>query len=343
MRRLVVFLGIALIALGAGFWWYYLRPTPEKVLDRAFTNFVQAKSIGAVSGSAFWDTRDPSGRGFVLDRWISYSGSLDLNDMTRPRMSGIIGVSKQASGEDFQTADAVLTDSMFAFKGREVGASFQEWIDEIAASSTAGSWVSVDRDLMLSKYGFSKWISIGKGKDLRAVQEEVDARGWAMSLTESLKARDEGDRAVYDINFRFSEPSLESVFVSFLAAWKLGAPDGNELLLLKRAAAGASLGEWFATIDAKTNAFQRIQGRFQLLDSDMKEIGHVNVDVKFDGWNRSISVKAPEQSIDVSANLRGPERRSFTPSSEREVPAPEPAPEPDAATGTEDMTNESAS
>jgi hypothetical protein len=93
------------------------------------------------------------------------------------------------------------------------------------------------------------------------------------------------------------------------------------------------------TIDAKTNMIRRLQGRFNLVDETFRESGHVTVDFAFDGWGRPVSVTSPESSIDVSANIRGPERRTFTPAVER----PAPAPEPEMPQETPELPEESAS
>ncbi|GMU25736.1 hypothetical protein KJZ71_04470 [Patescibacteria group bacterium] len=316
MKRLIVFL-VFLLAVGGGMLWYFVfRVTPEKAIQDAFQNLSIAQTAQTVQASVFWDIR-ASGGGFVLDKWLSFAGSADLRDPARPRLRGVAGFSQNGRADGFQSFDAVLASDAVAFRLREVSTGTEEYVRTLAATSTNARWFSFDRDILLDKAGMKAFRSTGNGSDIRAALKASGISSVAVPIGSVAETAEQG-RRVLNMSLRIQPAAVETVLLSLVGAWNLRNPHPDEVAWVKRSAAGAAKGTWYASIDRDSRTFRSLQGSWPMLDDAGNEIGHITAEFAFSGWNASVNTDLPEERMDLTGRIVQLGLRSFTPAEIRQ-------------------------
>lgn len=317
MKRLIVFL-VFLLAVGGGLLWYFVfRLTPEKALQKALQNLSAAQTVQTMQASVYWDLRSPSGQGFVLDKWLSFAGSVDLKDLTRPKISGVAGYSRTGRGDDFQSLDIVVVPDRAAFRLREVSTGTEEYVRTMAATTTADRWFFFDRDTLLDKSGNATLRSIGNGSDIRAALKASDVP-FAAILSGAATESVENGRSVIRMPVRVRSSSLEGILLSLTGAWQLRNPNPSEVSWVKRSAAGASQGTWHVSIDRNARTFRTVQATWPLVDDNGRETGHVTVDLAFGGWEQPLSISVPADAVDLTGRIVQTGLRTFSPAEIRQ-------------------------
>lgn len=337
MRR-IVFLLVFIILIGAGVWYFFLRLTPEKALQAAFVNLSRVQTVQNVQGTLFWVLQEPGDGGVVLDKWLSFAGSLDLRDPSLVQAIGTIGLSETGSEEDFQSADVVLSEERVAFKLQEVDEGLEQWFAESSGTSTEDRWFDFNRNILFEKKLSPNWVSVGDGKDVRRAIQGVELETWAVPGTTNVREME--GRQVMEMKLRMQERAIERGFISLIAAWFLRDPNDTEIDWASRTVKGIVKGDWYVTIDVETKQFRKIQGTWPLLNEEAREIGRVTTEIWMSGFNKSISIQAPEDAVDVTESIDDTRPGTFTPAEERVIPPPvEEIDEQHSVTTTEDESD----
>lgn len=332
MRRLVIFLLIFAFLATGGYAWFLLRSTPQTQLAKALTAMAQETSFQHVQASLLWDASNDGGKTFSTARWLSLSGDIDAADLTHPEFWGTIGYSATARGEDFQTADAVLTRDRLAFALRDAGPEFSDWVERASASSS-DAWVLMDRDVLLRKNSLEDWIAVGGPKDLRDAVLSADIGSWPEVLS-AIETKDGGVSQV-EVSFHLRRDDVLRGLLMARSAWHLKQPNGAEIAEAGQWAEGVSRGTWKAQIDARTSRIRTLEGSWPVVNAAGNTTGRIKIHLAFGGYGGSVNPSVPEQAIDITDAIRPPDAGGFAPAQNRDM-APEEVPLSSDASSTED-------
>ncbi len=338
MRR-IVFLLIILAAIGGALWFFVFRPTPEKVLASAVNNLAEARGVSRVQAEVYWDRLSPTGQGFVQEGYVSYSGSLQANDLAHLEAKGYIGYNKRYSVEGYQSAEVVLTEKAAAFRLSDVNENVRSWFEMAAATGTTEeTWYGFERDILLTNKGYKRWVSVGNGTDVRNALLAVPESG--VATPKVVTERQDGSVRVMAVELDLNRDVVEQGLVSLISAWFLEEPDPVDLDWARRSASGAVNGTWTVEIDMRRKTFRSIYSSWPLYDKDGNVVGHVTARFDFRGFGPQERPTVPEDIVNVTDAIRVdlpgslPSAEELPPPEEEEE-APEGTEEP-AATSTED-------
>jgi hypothetical protein len=323
MRRVIFILSFLVIA-GFGAWWAFFRVTPERALAIAFGKLGNAGTVQSARANVYWDVKDRSGQGFVLDKWLSFNGSLDLEDPSRIRGAGVIWYGVTANPDDFQSADAVLTGDRAAFRLRDADEEIERWFAEHSGTSTKDQWFDFDRDTLLKSKGLSSWVAGGSGSGVRRAFEGADPAAMAvLSGVPRLYERDGRRLMEVKIDASAAEDQIERALIALTAAWFGRDPTDRQIDWARLAAQGAALGTWYVTVDLDSGEFRKIQGSWPFLDDAGEIAGHAVAEIEFSGFGWDVAISAPDQAIDLTPALGADAPGTFAPAGERALPVPD--------------------
>jgi len=329
MRKILMFLFVIIIGFG-GFaaWWMLYWVNPQEIVSRAFENLAATKSVKTARVSVYWDARHASGQGYVFQKWLSYAGSLDVADPTAPKAQGVIGISSDPAGEDFQTADAILLGDRAYIRLRDdASEEIRTWFRDAERAKAirgvpveeeedeAASWYAFSLAPLLKKGGLDGWLASGSGADVREALTAAGIGTWAIAGPSKMSRID--DRQTLTVTLRPSADAVNAGLIGVIHAWRKRSPSGVEFDWASRSSIAAANGEWSAIIDVSSRTVREIQGTWPLLSEEGKIVGHATAAFVFDGVGASVKVAEPTPYVDLTSAIveRGPS--TFTPSSAR--------------------------
>jgi hypothetical protein len=338
MRRFLIVLAFLALGFGAfAAWWVFFWVNPQEVLSQSLQNFAKTRTAQSFRASVSWDLRHSSGEGYVFQKWLSCAVSLDASDPTKPKADGVIGYTTDPGGEDFHTANAILSSDRIYVRLREdAGQDLKGWFDaerlqtastSTSASSTEPAWYAFDRSALFAKAGIGSWTAAGSGADVRTALLGAGVGSWAVAGPS--KTYTEGGRGLMDVQLRLNENAIGTGLSTLLQAWRKRKATGADFAWASLAAADVAKGTWKATIDVQSRTFRTIQGTFPMLSDDGTVNGRVTVNLAFDGLDDPVAVKAPASSIDLTSAIVEKAPTTFSPSKARPIVPPAPS-----ATGT---------
>lgn len=292
-----------------------LRPRPGNLLGSSLRQLTNT-AVVPLQVSMQWERADETERHFSFGGWISFAGTLDLRDLSFVRANGILGYSPSPSQSDFESANIVLNERVFAFQEKQFKQERSDWLNSMASSSEKGDWFLIDRERLLKETGYERAIAKGSDSELRKILKQTNLRTIASvaSSTEQVYA----GREYMTIGVRLNEETLTSLFLSLADHWYARKLSETEIVRTKAMAHEAARGDWSILIDEGAGDIVGISGRWYQLDSQDRILGRVTLSMVL-GVDQGVFNKIPSDAKDITSAVF-PEKKGALPSAMEKNP-----------------------
>lgn len=304
MKRAGLVIFCIILAGGVFFLWWFLRDTPEKALAEGLKNLFAAKTVQSAVIDITWS--DPATR---VTTGIDLAGQIDLKDLTRPRVLGVVRASEGFLGPDEQTADMVLEADRIALRPRSVPQDVRQRYEALTGDAQDKTFAIIRRDPYLDGHGLSDLIAHKPSDDIRALlpsfAETVRVAGpWTKETV--------GGRQVVTVPFTVDPAAFRPFLVSFVKTWVGDNPTPDELRWIDGLVSDLSRGTFALTVDRSSRLPERLQAEWPLLDADGKETVHVVASILMDGVDKPVAIAIPDGSKDVTDLVLTPRTTTAT-------------------------------
>ncbi|MFA5935385.1 MAG: hypothetical protein WC787_00805 [Patescibacteria group bacterium] len=291
-RVLFVILGVFLTVAVFALWWVF-RDTPASVLRGGFERLAVAKTASVVTADIAWtDTKLRTTTGFGV------AGSLDVTNPTESRFLGVLRLGEGLAGSE-QTADLIVERDRFLLRPREVSASSRARYMDLVGDPEEDQFAMIARDAFLNHEGYSSVIGKGSMEDVRAALPVLMD---AVVVTGPWEEEENGDTIV-TVPFALDQRALAVFLNVFIKAWNGRDPTAQDFLWINQTTSELARGQFWMTVDRRTNAPIVLRGEWPDLDTNGAEQKRIRVRIDLQGLNAPVTIGVPDDAKDITSSL----------------------------------------